>query len=86
MIREGLHQRFPQNHEVAEMEFGAVSTRYQHMRFPVSFIDTDCLSSIEQSVRDDLEWLKSASLIRKELADSAVGFVYDIHTGKLHRV
>jgi carbonic anhydrase len=44
------------------------------------------MRSIEQSVKDDLAWLKTMLLIRKELADSAVGFVYDIKSGKLHPV
>ncbi|EED17478.1 conserved hypothetical protein [Talaromyces stipitatus ATCC 10500] len=43
-------------------------------------------TSIEQNVRDDLEWLKTAPLVRKELAGSARGFVYNIKTGKLHEV
>lgn len=41
---------------------------------------------MEQNVKDDLEWLKSAPLIRKELAARARGFVYDIKTGKVHEV
>lgn len=33
---------------------------------------------MEQNVEDDLEWLKSAPLIRKELAERASWSVYDI--------
>jgi carbonic anhydrase len=44
------------------------------------------INSIEQNVRDDLEWLKSAPLIRKELAERARGFVYDIKTGRVYEV
>ncbi|OKL58115.1 hypothetical protein UA08_06702 [Talaromyces atroroseus] len=68
MIRQGLRKRLPESREIAEMDFGAVST------------------SIEQSVRDDLAWLETTPFIRKELADSATGFVYDIKSGKLHQV
>ena len=41
------------------------------------------LHSLEQSVRDDLAILKANPLIRKELAERAHGFVYDIKTGAL---
>ena len=40
-------------------------------------------SSLEQSVRDDLALLKASPLVRKELAENAKGFVYDIKTGLL---
>lgn len=44
------------------------------------------MNSIEQNVKDDLNWLKSAPLVRKELAERARGFVYDIKTGRVHEV
>jgi carbonic anhydrase len=40
-------------------------------------------NSLEQSVRDDIAILKENPYIRKELADRAVGFVYDLKTGLL---
>jgi carbonic anhydrase len=39
--------------------------------------------SLEQSVRDDLAILRAYPFTRKELADSSIGFVYDLKTGKL---
>jgi carbonic anhydrase len=39
--------------------------------------------SLAQSVRDDIEILKKNPFIRKELADRAVGFVYDLKSGLL---
>lgn len=46
--------------------------------------DADCfLNSLEQSVRDDIAVLKANPFIRKELAENAVGFVYDIKSGLL---
>ena len=44
------------------------------------------MNSIEQNVKDDLNWLKSALLVRKELAERARGFVYDIKTRRVHEV
>ena len=41
---------------------------------------------MEQNVEDDLEWLKSALLIHRELAEKARGFVYNDKTGKVHEV
>ena len=40
-------------------------------------------NSLAQSVRDDIEILKKNPFIRKELADKAVGFVYDLKSGLL---
>ncbi|KAL2210610.1 carbonic anhydrase [Sarocladium strictum] len=39
--------------------------------------------SLEQSVRDDVQLVKSSPLVRKALADRTRGFVYDIKTGRL---
>ncbi|KKP00493.1 carbonic anhydrase [Trichoderma harzianum] len=41
---------------------------------------------LEQSVRDDIEFVKNSPLVRKELADRTTGYIYDIHTGKLNPV
>ena len=51
----------------------------QHMTF-------GAVTDIEQSVRDDLAVIREHPLIRKELREKAVGFVYDIHTGLVTRV
>ena len=37
-------------------------------------------------MKDDLAVLKKSPLVRKELADRAQGFVYDIKTGLLSKV
>ncbi|KAF8862799.1 carbonic anhydrase [Acephala macrosclerotiorum] len=44
------------------------------------------VTNIEQSIKDDLAFLKSSPFIRKELADRSVGYVFDIKTGKLSPV
>jgi len=41
------------------------------------------IKDLEQSVRDDLAILRAYPFTRKELADSSLGFVYDLKTGKL---
>ncbi|KAH8807818.1 carbonic anhydrase [Xylogone sp. PMI_703] len=44
------------------------------------------IKDVAQSVRDDLELLKTSPYIPKALADRAVGYVYDIKTGLLSPV
>lgn len=37
-------------------------------------------------MRDDLNILKTSPFVRKELADAARGFIYDLKTGLLREV
>ena len=46
----------------------------------------DSLYSVAQSIRDDLSALKAAPLVRKELVESARGYLFDIKTGLLSPV
>ncbi|KAF2489009.1 carbonic anhydrase [Lophium mytilinum] len=61
-------------------------------RVPDHATEVDAMSfgnittSLEDSVRENLSFLKGSALIRKELADRCVGFVFDIKTGALNRV
>jgi len=41
---------------------------------------------LEESVREDLKFLRAQPLIRQEVKDNAKGYVYDIKTGKLNPV
>ncbi|KAF4613432.1 hypothetical protein G7Y89_g15455 [Cudoniella acicularis] len=41
---------------------------------------------LEESVREDLKFLKASPLIRQEIKDNAKGYVYDIKSGKLNPV
>ena len=41
---------------------------------------------LEESVREDLRFLRKQPLIRQEAKDCSKGYVYDIKTGKLHAV
>lgn len=34
-------------------------------------------------MKDDLEILRASTLVRKELAEAATGYVYDIKTGEV---
>lgn len=48
---------------------------------------TDCVACrLEESVREDLKFLKSQPLLRQKIKDNAKGYVYDIKTGKLNPV
>ncbi len=41
---------------------------------------------MEQSVKDDLEWVRASPLIRGELKQGFQGFIFDIKTGKVEKV
>jgi len=47
---------------------------------------TDINRSLEQSVRDDLKIVRDSPMVRQELKDKAIGFVFDIKTGLLTKV
>jgi carbonic anhydrase len=44
------------------------------------------IPSLEESVREDLAWLRSSPFIKKELAERTHGFIYDIKSGKVNKV
>ncbi|KAL9115216.1 MAG: hypothetical protein Q9227_001010 [Pyrenula ochraceoflavens] len=44
------------------------------------------IRDVEQSVRDDIGVIRASPLIRRELAERATGYVYDIKTGMLRPV
>ncbi|EXJ68568.1 carbonate dehydratase [Cladophialophora psammophila CBS 110553] len=52
----------------------------------INKMDFGPISDVEQSTKDDIAWLKQSPLVRKELADKAQGYVYDVVTGELRRV
>ncbi|KAF4637924.1 hypothetical protein G7Y89_g147 [Cudoniella acicularis] len=41
------------------------------------------INDLEQSVKDELKILRASPLVRRELAERAAGFVFDIKTGEL---
>ena len=43
-------------------------------------------TSLEESVRADVEWAKAHPLIREELKKGIQGFVFDIETGEVRKV
>lgn len=90
LIHEGIKKRNSgrRTEDIIGTEFGAVETRFISPPFSFdSYYHTNCwINSMEQNVRDDLEWLKHAPLIRKELGERARGVVYDIKTGRVHEV
>ena len=49
-----------------------------------SDIDFLPFSDLEQSVREDIELIRSSPLIAKDTP--VTGFVYDVKTGKIHEV
>ncbi|EXM16627.1 hypothetical protein FOTG_15058 [Fusarium oxysporum f. sp. vasinfectum 25433] len=61
-------------------------------RFPEAdpaYIDSlpfHTIDSLEQSVRDDIQFIHNSVLVKKELKDRTVGFIVDINTGQLTQV
>jgi len=43
-------------------------------------------SSLEQSVRDEVEWVRAHPLISEKVKKGVKGFVFDLTTGKVERV
>ncbi|PVH92318.1 hypothetical protein DM02DRAFT_635458 [Periconia macrospinosa] len=43
-------------------------------------------AKLEESVREDLDFLRSEPLVRQEIKDNAKGYIYDIQTGRLNPV
>ena len=41
---------------------------------------------IEESVKADIKFVKESPYIRKELRDSAQGFMFDIKTGEVKKI
>ncbi|KAL7801120.1 carbonic anhydrase, partial [Trichoderma afarasin] len=39
------------------------------------------ITDVEQSVRDDLEWLGTTPFVRKDLVERTFGFIFDVKTG-----
>jgi carbonic anhydrase len=85
-IRTELKSRSPHDKSIDTMTFGAVSTRFVApllLDFIRILADTSVLHSIQQNLVDDLKFLRSHPLMRKELVEQSRGFTYDIKTGKL---
>ena len=51
----------------------------------VHLTDSD-LHSLEESVKNDVAWIKGHHLIRKELAENTIGLLYDLKTGVVTEV
>ena len=44
------------------------------------------INSLEQSVRNDMQWLKVQPLLREDIKAGIRGYVYDIKSGSLSAV
>ncbi|KAJ0146730.1 hypothetical protein HZ326_10583 [Fusarium oxysporum f. sp. albedinis] len=55
-------------------------------RCPSALLIVQCSCSLEQSVRDDIQFIHNSVLVKKELKDLTVGFIVDINTGQLTQV
>ncbi|KAH8897955.1 carbonic anhydrase [Thozetella sp. PMI_491] len=69
-LRDGLKAKNPEQAlEIDQLEFGTY--------------DGSSLEKHKIAVRQDMELLKSSSLIREELKDRVYGYIYDIKSGRL---
>jgi hypothetical protein len=44
------------------------------------------MSSIEQSVFDDVKWLRKSPFVREALVRNTYGLIYDVKTGKVRTI
>jgi carbonic anhydrase len=44
------------------------------------------MSSLEQSVKANIKFVKESPFIRKELRDSAQGFIFDVKSGEVKKI
>ena len=67
-------------------ELVAARRRHDELTRDADASDIDFLpfSDLEQSVREDVELIRSSPLIAKDTP--VTGFVYDVKTGKIHEV
>ena len=42
--------------------------------------------SLEESLKNDVDWLRIQPLIRPELASNTVGLIYDLQSGEVRQV
>lgn len=61
-----------------------LATAYPEHKHEIEGIDFLPFDNLEQSVRDDVEWLKSHPLVLKETV--ITGWTYDVKTGKVSQV
>lgn len=68
--------------------FPGLKRRFQNLRDCLRCISNDpnTSASLEQSVREDVQLVKSSALVRKELAERTRGFIYNLTTGKVEPV
>ncbi|KAL7943874.1 carbonic anhydrase [Trichoderma barbatum] len=66
-----------------------LKTKHPHLAGEVDLLCWDTFGSsdrLEESVREDVQLLKTQIFVRKELRDSVKGYIYDIKNGKLKEV
>ncbi|CAG8958311.1 hypothetical protein HYFRA_00000666 [Hymenoscyphus fraxineus] len=86
IIREKLIERLPHQQEIDTMEFGSIKECVIPSTFKPQFTDSDISIGLEQSVMEDLKMLRENPLVRKDLAQGATGYIFDIKTGVLSPV
>ena len=83
--RGAVKKRLPDLKGVDSLEFGTFKDSTYvtgKLKNKHSFLLT-LMSSLEQSVKDDITFLKQSPILRKEFAEQSFGYTFDIRTGKL---
>ncbi|KAH8705415.1 carbonic anhydrase [Talaromyces proteolyticus] len=71
-------------HNTEESIRTSLKTMFPGKQETIENTEFGAIENLEQSVVDDIQFLKYSPLIRKEIV--LKGFVYDIHTGKLKEI
>jgi len=86
-----LKERAPgHDKEIDGMTFGEI-TEYVDIcahceRTTGAELTATVLYSLEESVKQNIKFVKESPYIRKELRESAQGFLFDIKTGKVNKI
>jgi carbonic anhydrase len=70
----------------SKQSFPRVFRRVTYGRKKNSVTNLQLPKSMQQSVKDDLEWVRANPLIREDLKKGCKGFMFDIKTGKVENV
>jgi hypothetical protein len=88
-LEKGYAKRAPEHrsHAGHNTPFGAVDKRYS-LPFQTRPLAANFgpFSNVDETIRNDVKWLKEQPLMRKGDGLTVGGYLYDIKTGKLRQV
>lgn len=72
--------------QVPALKLPTLEERFVTAHIFTSATLADFHHSAEQSIRNDLAWMRSQPLLRTELAGKLKGYIYDLHSGEVRAV